>query len=98
MHILELLGYIVYTAETGEEALEIFAGLDKVDLVLLDLNMPGMGGYRCLQELLQLDPSARVLIVSGHSEFDVNRDKLTEKAMGFVRKPYRLNELALRMR
>ncbi len=95
---LELLGYVVCTAETGEEALEVFSGLKKVDLVLLDLNMPGMGGYRCLQELLQLDPSAKILILSGHSEFDLNRDKLTEKAMGFVRKPYRLNELALKMR
>ncbi|MCK5034601.1 MAG: transporter substrate-binding domain-containing protein [Candidatus Sabulitectum sp.] len=95
---LELLGYVVYTAETGEEALEVFSGLEKVDLVLLDLNMPGMGGYRCLQELLRLNPSTKVLILSGHSEFDVNRDKLTEKAMGFVRKPYRLNELALKMR
>jgi FixJ family two-component response regulator len=57
-----------------------------------------MGGYRCLQELLRLDPSVKVLIVSGHSEFDINRDKLTEGAKGFVRKPYRLSDLAGRIK
>ncbi len=95
---LELLGYVVYTASSGEQALEVFSDLKKVDLILLDLNMPGMGGYRCLEELLKLDPQVKVLILSGHSEFDVNRDKLAEKAMGFVHKPYSLNDLALKMR
>jgi len=95
---LELLGYIIYTASSGEQALEVFSKLEKVDLVLLDLNMPGMGGYRCFQELIKLDSKVKVLILSGHSEFDVNRDKLTEKAMGFVHKPYSLNDLALKMR
>ncbi len=95
---LELLGYIICTASSGEQALEVFSDLKKVDLILLDLNMPGMGGYRCLEELLKLDSHAKVLILSGHSEFDVNRDKLTEKAMGFVHKPYSLNDLALKIR
>ena len=95
---LGLLGYVVHTASSGEQALEVFSSLEKVDLVLLDLNMPGMGGYRCLQELLKLDSQVKVLILSGHSEFDVNRDKLTEKAMGFVHKPYSLNDLAVKMR
>ena len=95
---LEMTGYTVHTAENGEVALEKFASLARVDIVLLDLNMPGMGGYRCLQELLKLDPAVKVLIVSGHSEFDVNRDKLAESAMGIVRKPYHLNDLALKIR
>ena len=92
------MGYTVYSAENGEMALEIFTSLAKVDIVLLDLNMPGMGGYRCLQELLKLDPAVKVLIVSGHSEFDVNRDKLAESTMGIVRKPFHLNDLALKIR
>ncbi len=95
---LEMTGYTVHTAENGEMALEKFASLAKVDIVLLDLNMPGMGGYRCLQELLKLDPAVKVLIVSGHSEFDVNRDKLAESAMGIVRKPYHLIDLAQKIR
>jgi len=94
IEFLEMLGYAVYSAETGEKALEIFSSLERVDLVLLDLNMPGMGGYRCLQELLLLDPSVKVLIVSGHSELNSTGHKLAEGAKGFVRKPYRLTEFA----
>ena len=89
-------GYRVATAESGEMALEVFEKLGGVDLVLLDLNMPGMGGYRCLAELLGIDPEVRVIIVSGHSAFD--GDGAAAGARGFIGKPYRINELAARIR
>jgi signal transduction histidine kinase/ActR/RegA family two-component response regulator len=96
---LESLGYIVNNAASGEEALGIFQehGQD-IELVLLDLNMPGMGGYRCLQELLQLNPSARVLVVSGYTANCRDKDIVTSGAKGFLAKPYQLGELAVKVR
>jgi len=92
---LVVLGHSVQTAATGEQALEIFKTEGKaIDLVLLDLNMPGMGGYRCLQELLQIDPSVKVIIASGYSASAHGKDALASGSKGFIGKPYQLKELA----
>ena len=97
--VLESLGYAVQSAVTGEEALEAYKNLGKsIDLVLLDLNMPGMGGRKCLQELLQLDPRAKVIIVSGYTAMGHGRDALSFGARGFIGKPYRFKELAAKLR
>lgn len=95
---LTMAGYRVLMAGSGEEALEVIAGNRGVDLVLLDLNMPGMGGYRCLSELLRNDPALRVLIVSGHSAFGQYGENLTSGARGFLSKPYRMVDLAALVR
>jgi len=53
--ILREHGYTTITAESGEKAIEIYKReKDRIDLVILDIGMPGMGGYKCLQELLTL--------------------------------------------
>ena len=55
--MIEMGGYKVLLARSGEEALEIYAAhRDEISLVILDLIMPGMGGKRCLEELLRMDP------------------------------------------
>lgn len=97
--ILETFGYRVFTAETGERALEIHAQQQgKIDVVLLDLNMPGMGGTNCLLHLLAEDPSAKVIIASGYSENGQGRDALSIGAKGFIGKPYQMKELAAKIR
>ncbi|HDQ40998.1 MAG TPA: PAS domain S-box protein, partial [Desulfonatronum sp.] len=96
---LESFGYNVQTAATGEEALEMYKAEGKaIDLVLLDLNMPGMGGYRCLHELIQLDPTVRVLIASGYTTKVHEKDIRNPEAMRFLHKPYQLKELAAMVR
>lgn len=60
----------------------------KIDLVLLDLIMPGMGGARCLQELLQTDPGTKVVIISGYSPDDQTLQAIQSSTRGFLRKPY----------
>jgi DNA-binding NarL/FixJ family response regulator len=64
-----------------------------VDLVLLDLGMPGMGGRRCLKHLLNIDPQLRVLIASGYSVNGQVRYAVDEGAVGFIGKPYRMSDL-----
>jgi CheY-like chemotaxis protein len=92
---LVALGYRVVTATSGEEALERFgAVLDRVALVVLDLGMPGMGGKRCLKELLRIDSDVNVLVASGYAESDRRAAMFKAGAKGFIAKPYRLRELA----
>ncbi len=96
---LEILGYSVRMAASGEQALKIYQEHDSpIDLVLLDLNMPGMGGYRCLQELLQIDPSVKIIIASGYSASGHGKDALASGSKGFIGKPYQLKELAAMVR
>ena len=67
-------GYGVLIAASGEEALEIYAGGRQIDLVIMDLGMPGMGGFKCLREITRIEPRAKVLIASGYSSNDQIRD------------------------
>ena len=87
---LEEMGYTVLTAGSGEEALEVHASHDEaVDLVILDLGMPGMGGQQWLGRLLEQSPRARVMIASGYAADGPVRDCLSAGAMGYVAKPFK---------
>jgi PAS domain S-box-containing protein len=96
---LESYDYKVFTASSGEEALELFSGLeDGVHLVVLDLNMPGMGGHQCLREFLQRAPELPVLISSGYSAAGLTAASGNAGAAGFIGKPYHLTDLATEVR
>ncbi len=60
--------------------------------------MPGMGGYRGLQELLQLDAEVRVLIASGYSAGREQEQVMAAGAKGFIGKPYHFQQLARQVR
>ena len=92
--ILEEVGYTVLTATDGESALQLYREKHpRISLVILDLIMPGMGGKRCLVELLEVDPEARVVIASGYSPDGPTREILKNGAKGFVSKPYDLRQM-----
>ncbi|WP_158269575.1 ATP-binding protein [Desulfonatronum sp. SC1] len=94
LEALESFGYVVQCAASGEQALDVYQRDGKfIDLVLLDLSMPGMGGCECLQALLRLDPSAKVLIISGNAAKCQSKDLLLSGAKGFLGKPYHLRDL-----
>ena len=87
-------GYKVMTASTGDEALELSSAKpNEIDLVVMDLGMPGMGGHKCLQELLKLNPEVKVLIASGYSINGQVKESMEAGAKGFVGKPYQLADL-----
>jgi DNA-binding NarL/FixJ family response regulator len=56
--------------------------------------MPGMGGQKCFEELLKIDPEAKIIIVSGYSATGKEQQILGSKAQGFLSKPYQMRELA----
>jgi PAS domain S-box-containing protein len=92
--ILEEFGYTVLTAADGESALELYQEEhEKIGLVILDLIMPGMGGKRCLSEILKVNPKARVAIASGYSPDGPTREVLKNGAKGFVSKPYDIRQM-----
>jgi PAS domain S-box-containing protein len=92
-------GYKTLSANSGEQALDIYhqQGL-AVNLVLLDLNMPGMGGYKCLQEILKINPEAKVLIASGYSANGLAKDIHKSGAAGFLGKPFQVQGLLTKVR
>jgi len=78
-------GHQVDEARTGEEALEKFRAF-LPDLVLLDLNMPGMGGLEAMRRIAALHPGTKILVLSGYLQEDRLLDVLAAGASGFVNK------------
>ncbi|MBN1614563.1 MAG: PAS domain S-box protein [Deltaproteobacteria bacterium] len=97
--ILNHFGYDALVAETGEDALEVFKKeRDRIHLVIMDLIMPGMGGLKCLSEILKIDPATKVVIASGYAANIKKSDLLKNGAAGFVQKPYHLHDLLREIR
>jgi len=93
--ILEDCGYSVITASDGSEAVEVFAVRhESIDLVLLDLTMPGMNGIETFAELRKIDPDARVLMSSGFVHDERIGRAASTGAAGFIHKPYTLEKLS----
>ena len=89
--LLTQAGYHVRQVSSGEEALAAYrAQPEACDLVILDLDIPGMGGRRALDEILALDPWAKVILASKHAVADRNQ---ADGAKGFVAKPFRRAQL-----
>jgi two-component system, chemotaxis family, chemotaxis protein CheY len=84
--VLEQAGYTVVEAEDGLAALERFA-LEKPDLVLLDLVMKGMYGLEVLSKLRELDPTARVVVMSADIQTSSRDMVQLAGAAGFITKP-----------
>ena len=92
-------GYRVLVARNGEEALKVFKQKkNRVDLIVLDLNMPGMGGRMALKELLRLDPGVRVIIATGFLNQDEIGTMLDSGARDFIAKPYKMTSLIKSLR
>ncbi len=93
--ILQQLGYQILMAPSGPRALEIYRQEgDRIDLVILDMLMPGMGGSETFQQLQGIDPGVRVLLSSGYSLDGETQQVMAAGARGFIQKPYRLAALS----
>jgi CheY-like chemotaxis protein len=92
--LLEQEGVEVLRAEDGARGIEAFRGArDRVDVVLLDLSMPGLSGEETFRRLREIDPGVRVILSSGYDR-DVAKDRFGATApSGFIQKPYRPEQL-----
>ncbi|HQL01352.1 MAG TPA: response regulator [Smithellaceae bacterium] len=96
---LSLHGYQVMTAESGEQALDLYLEQkDRIDLVILDLIMPGGGGKKCLLDLKTVNPEVKVLMTSGYANSQQTDDLMAAGASGFLLKPYRPEDLLFMIR
>ena len=92
---LQQLGYEVLAAESGEVALKICEEhRAKIDLVLTDLVMPGMGGHELAGELAQRHPEVKMLFMSGYTEDSAARRDILLKGSAFLQKPFSVADLA----
>ncbi len=97
--VLSQAGYRVRAAASGEAALDLYRSLaGEVALVILDLGMPGMGGQRCLEAILDQDPDQPVIVASGYSISPALGELLKRPNLSFIQKPYRFSELLHLMR
>lgn len=98
-HVLERYGYHALTAESGEAALAAYrAHGGCIDLVILDLNMPGMGGEKCLAEMVRLKPDIKLILTSGYPPDGNLRETIVAAGCEFIGKPYPLNALLRKVR
>lgn len=92
--VLETAGYRVFEAENGDKALGLYEKEGgNIDLILLDLNMPGIDGHVCLKRLLEINEKARILVASGYSDKGMEQKVLSEGAMAFMEKPFKIEGL-----
>jgi two-component system chemotaxis response regulator CheY len=90
--IVEGAGYEVVEADNGLQALERYF-LDKPDVVLLDLVMRGMYGLDVLQKIRELDPQARIVVVSADIQTSSHDLAGEAGATGFINKPFHRTDI-----
>lgn len=86
----------VRTAASGEEALEKLAG-EPVDVVVLDVRMPGMDGIQTLREIKSRDPGVEVIMLTGHASIEVAVEGMELGAFDYLMKPMNIDELVYKL-
>ena len=93
--ILKMMGYEVITAISGREALRLYKeNQAKIDLVVLDMIMPGMSGGETYDRLKGINPNVKVLLSSGYSMDGQASEILKRGCSGFIQKPFRMSHLS----
>ena len=97
--ILSRSGYTVIEAKSGREAIERYSrSKDNIDLVILDMVMPEMGGGDVFDRLKEINPGVKVLLASGYSLEGQAREIMKRGCDGFIQKPFSLSELVDRVK
>ncbi len=97
--MLRKLGYQVFTARDGKEAITIFKKhQDKIDLIVLDMIMPQMGGGETFDRIKKIKPDVKVLLSSGFSINGQASEILNRGCNSFIQKPFNLQKLSQNIR
>jgi CheY-like chemotaxis protein len=97
--ILKALGYTPMIARSGKEAIEIYKkNQKKINMVIMDMIIPGMSGGETYDSLKKIDTDIKVLLSSGYS-ISGHAAKILERGCnGFIQKPFKLRELSVKIR
>jgi CheY-like chemotaxis protein len=97
--LLELLGYKVLIAGSGKEAVRIYEeNKDQIDIVVLDMIMPGISGGEIYDRMKRINPKVKVLLSSGYSINGQATEILDRGCNGFMQEPFKMNELSQKLR
>jgi DNA-binding response OmpR family regulator len=97
--MLEALGYHVLLAANGIDALELFKTTsDRVDIVVLDVVMPGLSGPDTYSKMASIRPELRVIFTTGYTSEAGSLTSMIDKGAGFLQKPYGQRTLGLKIR
>ena len=91
--LLRRYGYQILCAANGQEGLELFQQ-SRIDLVLLDLSMPGLKGEQVLEQMIAQDPDVKVIMITGFT----NGEESLSAAWTIIYKPFALDDLAHQVR
>jgi PAS domain S-box-containing protein len=97
--IIENLGYEVLIANSGEAAIEIYKkNSDRIDMVILDMIMPGIGGGETYDKLKEINPDIKALLSSGYSINGQATEIMEQGCNGFIQKPFNIGKLSKKIR
>jgi DNA-binding NtrC family response regulator len=89
-------GLDITCANSGEEALSVVKG-KKIDVVVLDVRMPGIDGIQTLKDIKKINPSIEVILLTGHANIDVAMEGMKIGAFDYLMKPIDIDELLYRI-
>jgi CheY-like chemotaxis protein len=96
--LLEARGFTVLTANDGYQALEIYRDkADEIDIVVLDMVMPRMGGSETFDKLREINPEVKVLLSTGYSIENQAADIVDRGCAGFIQKPFSMADLTTKI-
>jgi CheY-like chemotaxis protein len=99
VELLNKLGHTVLEASNGYEAIKVFKeNKDKIDLVILDMIMPDIGGGETYDTIKKIDSEAKVLLASGYSLSGQASEILDRGCNGFIQKPFNMRTLSQKIR
>ncbi|GAB4368410.1 MAG: hypothetical protein Kow0042_09560 [Calditrichia bacterium] len=97
--IMEMHGFRVYTAGNGRDGVDIYQRRqEEIDLVILDMVMPVMDGRAAFIEIKKINPKQKIFIISGYSQREDLDEMLQKGAVGFMRKPFQVNEIVTKVK
>jgi two-component system, cell cycle sensor histidine kinase and response regulator CckA len=97
--MLEMLNYRVLLAGSGQEAVAVYTVKQKeIDIVILDMVMPGISGGRTFDLLREINPDVGVILASGYSAEGEARKIINRGCWGFIQKPFKLQEFSKKIR
>ena len=96
MKRLHKRGVEVSMATSGEEALE-WIGQHTVEVIVLDVKMPGMDGIQTLREIKKIKPQVEVIMLTGHANLEAASEGMALGAFDYLMKPFNIDELFYRV-
>ena len=97
--LLEIMGYRVFSAADGHDALEVYKkNKEEIDIVILDMVMPGMSGDKVYDELKKINSDIKILLSTGYSSDGQASELLRRGYNGFIQKPFSMRKLSIKIK